>query len=156
MAEIIMQIQDWGQLIFKIECKIYQILVGQNWGTVDCIWCLSNDLTIGWQNLNLQSHPRQARQARPSSEISNWVLVWHPKVRSFDLRLLPTEHSSPPSPPASWCWSPVILCCWHQPGSEDSVQMLGSSSSWCFPQSSSSQMLESFLCCLVWEERIRN
>ena len=37
-----------------------------------------NDLTIGWQNLNLLSHPTatlvpQARQARPSGETTHWV-----------------------------------------------------------------------------------
>ena len=44
----------------------------------DCLQ--SNDLTIGWQNLNLLSHPNatlapQARQARPSGEILNYVLA---------------------------------------------------------------------------------
>ena len=39
----------------------------------------SNDLTIGWQNLNLLSHSNatlvpQARQARASGEISNYLL----------------------------------------------------------------------------------
>ena len=38
-----------------------------------------NDLTIGWKNLNLLSHPNatlapQARQARPSGEILNYLL----------------------------------------------------------------------------------
>ena len=91
-----MQIQDWGHLIFKIECKIYQILVGQNWGTVDCIWCLRNDDTIGLQKFDLLSHPNatlapqarasgenlnymplapQTRQARASGEILNYVTL---------------------------------------------------------------------------------
>ena len=40
---------------------------------------LSNDLTIGWQNLNLLSHPNatqapQARQARASGEILNYSM----------------------------------------------------------------------------------
>ena len=39
----------------------------------------SNDLTIGWQNLNPLSHPNatlvpQARQARPSGENLNYSL----------------------------------------------------------------------------------
>ena len=38
-----------------------------------------NDLSIEWQNLNLLSHPNatlapQARQARPSGEILNYLL----------------------------------------------------------------------------------
>ena len=38
-----------------------------------------NDLTIGWQNLNLLSHPKsvlapQARQARTCGEILNYLL----------------------------------------------------------------------------------
>ena len=45
---------------------------------------ISNDLTIGWQNLNPLSHPNttlapQARQARLSGEIITESLVWHPK-----------------------------------------------------------------------------
>ena len=40
---------------------------------------ICNDLTIGWQNLNLLSHSNailapQARQARPSGEILNYLL----------------------------------------------------------------------------------
>ena len=40
--------------------------------------CL-NDLTIGWQNINLLGHPNatlapQAKQARISSEILNYLL----------------------------------------------------------------------------------
>ena len=41
---------------------------------------ISNDLTIGWQNLNLLSHPNttlapQARQARPSGKNLNYVTL---------------------------------------------------------------------------------
>ena len=69
--------------------------------------CCINDLTIGWQNLNLLSHPTatlgpQARQARASCENLNYmtlsatskakcwnfellavVLFWYPNVRSL-------------------------------------------------------------------------
>ena len=43
-----------------------------------CAWL--NDLTIGWQNLNLLSHPNatlapQARQARASDENWNYVTL---------------------------------------------------------------------------------
>ena len=43
------------------------------------VWGTGNDLTIGWQNLNLLSHSNatlapQARQARPSGEILNYLM----------------------------------------------------------------------------------
>ena len=46
---------------------------------------VSNDLTIGWQNLNPLSHPNatlapQARQARASSENLNYMTL-APQVR---------------------------------------------------------------------------
>ena len=45
----------------------------------------ANDLTIGWQNLNLLGHPNatlapEARQARPSGENLNYVTL-APQVR---------------------------------------------------------------------------
>ena len=46
-------------------------------------WNMLNDLTIGWQNLNLLSHPnatltQQARQSRASGE--NLNLLSHPNA----------------------------------------------------------------------------
>ena len=43
-------------------------------------WNMLNDLTIGWENLNLLSHPNatlvpQARQARASGENLNYVTL---------------------------------------------------------------------------------
>ena len=48
---------------------------------VSCVLCTAdNDLTIGWQNLNLLSHPNatlvpQAREARASGENLNYVAL---------------------------------------------------------------------------------
>ena len=65
---------------------------------VPCLNChmspLSNDLTIGWQNLNPLSHPNatlvpQARQARASGENLNYVTL-APQARQSG-EILPTR-----------------------------------------------------------------
>ena len=58
------EIDLWSQLT-PSSCSTYSVPI--------------NDLTIGWQNLNLLSHPNatlapQTRQARPSDEILNYSL----------------------------------------------------------------------------------
>ena len=73
----------------------HRIHIKQYPEVADAICLVINDLTIGWQNLNLPSHPNtlapqvlrasgenlkyvtlapQARQARPSGEILNYSL----------------------------------------------------------------------------------
>ena len=68
---------------------------GVKWGcsVVGDIYSMILDLTIGWQNLNLLSQPNatlapQIRQARPSGEISNYLLSRKSDILIISLPLL--------------------------------------------------------------------
>ena len=59
-----------GILFIALQIKTYEESQKQNLEYLFILLCGANDLTIGWQKLNLLSHPNatlapQARQARP-------------------------------------------------------------------------------------------
>ena len=56
---------------------------------------ITNNLTIGWQNLNMLSHPDttqapQARQGRPSGEILNYLVSCIPDILSMIIAFIQT------------------------------------------------------------------